>query len=111
MSGGRPRSRVGALVLRFARSRAAELVSGLLLMATGILEIVDSELERGIGVEVGIHHGAIFYGFLQAARGVAAFLSNEVDAVLRLAEASAEPARPAGPAEDGPAVAGRRADG
>lgn len=107
---GGARARLAAALGRVAHSRRAELVSGVLLMVTGILEIVDTDLERALGMDIGIHHGAIFYGFLQAARGVTSFLAEEVDAVLKLAGASREEPAPGAATPDAGRNEGRRAD-
>ncbi len=46
------------------------LASGIILIASAIFQMMDTGLERALGVDIGTHHGVLLFGILQACRAL-----------------------------------------
>ena len=69
----------------FARSPLANIVAGLILLVTALLDLVETPLEALLGIEGDVAHGAVVVGLLQVLRA----LPELVEGAGRLSEGEA----------------------
>ena len=63
---------------------------GLALVATSLFEMVDSGIERALGLEIQAHHGVLIWGVAQLFKGLGAVVGEVKDLREGLEEVSGE---------------------
>ena len=63
---------------------------GLALVATSLFEMVDSGIERALGVEIQAHHGVLIWGVAQLFKGLSAVVGEVKDLREGLEDVSGE---------------------
>lgn len=82
-----------ALVKRAARSPRTTLVVGVLLIVSSVFDLLDTAFEQMIGSEIGVGHGVIVWGLVEALKGLTSVLedvTNVGEGLQELGEVSTE---------------------